>query len=163
MSPELSRDGEFAGYAALFDRRDEGGDIIRPGAFAASLMRRGARGVRMLWQHDPARPLGVWLHLREDSRGLFAHGRLALGTRFGREIAELLREGAVDGLSIGFRVRRASRDRVRRVRVLHSIDLWEISLVTFPMQPTARVRHVRARTAFPDHPSTIHPSAEETT
>ena len=142
MTLTLSRAGEFAGYASLFHVRDDGGDIVLPGAFSASLARRGARGVRMLWQHDPARPLGVWLALREDARGLFAHGRLALNTRQGREAAELMKMGALDGLSIGFRALRAARDRPRRARLLRAIDLWEISLVTFPMLPGARVRAV---------------------
>ena len=131
--------GEFSGYASLFNVRDEGGDIIAPGAFAASLARRGPRGVRMLWQHDAARPIGRWLELREDARGLFVRGRLALDTHAGREAAALLRAGALDGLSIGFRTLRAARDRARKARVVRRLDLWEISLVTFPMLPGARV------------------------
>ncbi len=145
----IARCGEFCGYASLFHVRDEGGDIVLPGAFAASLRRRGARGVRMLWQHDPARPLGVWLALREDARGLFVHGRLALNTRQGREAAELLRMGALDGLSIGFRTLRASHDRPRKARLLRAVDLWEISLVTFPMLSGARARPLPAVKAPP--------------
>ena len=143
MPIKLSRAGEFAGYASLFHVKDDGGDIILPGAFSASLKRCGARGVRMLWQHDPARPVGVWLSLKEDRRGLFVHGRLALATALGREVAELVRLGAVDGLSIGFRPRRASRCRWRKARLLHEVELWEISLVTFPMLRAARIRHVK--------------------
>ncbi len=143
-SIHLTRAGEFSGYASLFHVRDGGGDIIQPGAFAATLRRRAARGVRMLYQHDPARPIGVWLALREDARGLYAHGRLAMTSAAGREVAALLRAGALDGLSIGFRTLRASRDPLRKARLIHAVDLWEISLVTFPMLPGARVRHVKA-------------------
>jgi len=144
MRVTLSTSGEFSGYASLFHVRDGGGDIIKPGAFAATLRRRAARGVRMLYQHDPARPIGVWLALREDARGLYAHGRLAMTSAAGREVAALLRAGALDGLSIGFRTLRASRDPLRKARLIHAVDLWEISLVTFPMLPGARVRHVKA-------------------
>ncbi len=149
MSIQLIQTGEFAGYAAVFHRRDAGGDVILPGAFVRSLRRRGVRGIRMLWQHDPGQPLGVWRVIREDARGLFVHGRLALETRQGRDVAALLAQGAVDGLSIGFRPVRAMRDRVRRTRLLKEIDLWEISLVTFPMQPAARVLTVRNPVAGP--------------
>ncbi len=161
MTITLSRAGEFSGYASLFHVRDGGGDIILPGAFAASLARRGPRGVRMLWQHDPARPLGVWLAMREDERGLFVHGRLALATATGREAAELMRMGALDGLSIGFRTIRSRRDRSRRARLVMALDLWEISLVTFPMLSGARVRSIRSSpvTARPlSLPSTSTPT-----
>ena len=139
----LTRAGEFAGYASLFHVRDDSGDIVLPGAFRKSLARTGPRGVRLLWQHDPERPVGIWLTLKEDARGLFVHGRLALSTARGREVAELLRIGAVDGLSIGFRTVRASRDRYRKARLLHEVELWEISLVTFPMLRSARVHAVK--------------------
>ena len=130
-------DGHFTGYASLFGVPDLGRDTVAPGAFAASLARRGAHGVRMLWQHDPAEPIGSWLSLREDARGLRVAGRLNLAVQRAREIDALMREGALDGLSIGFRVVRASPERGGR-RLL-AVDLWEVSLVTFPLQPDARV------------------------
>ena len=149
MTLHITLSGEFAGYAALFNRKDAGGDIILPGAFARSLKARGVRGIRMLWQHDPGQPLGVWRLIREDARGLFVRGRLALDTRLGRDVAALLKQGAVDGLSIGFLPVRAVRDRARRARLLKEIDLWEISLVTFPMQPAARVMAARGHPGRP--------------
>ncbi len=153
MTLHITRTGEFAGYAALFHRRDAGGDIILPGAFARSLRRRGAAGVRMLWQHDPKRPLGVWRVIREDARGLYVRGRLVLDTALGRDVAALIAAGAVDGLSIGFRLVRFQRDRARRARLLKEIDLWEISLVTFPMQPAARLLARRGlETGWPPAP-----------
>ncbi len=143
MMRSIDGNGVFAGYASLFNVRDNGGDIVLPGAFARSLRRKGARGIRMLHQHDPAQPVGVWHEIREDDRGLFVRGRLALGTARGRELAELVRIGALDGLSIGFRTVVAGRDPARRARLLKAVDLWEISLVTFPMMPGARIGGLR--------------------
>jgi HK97 family phage prohead protease len=142
LVPELAGgpDGTIRGYASLFGVADLAGDRIEPGAFRASLARRGARRVRLLWQHDPARPIGVWTRLAEDRTGLFAEGRLALDTEGGREAFALIEAGAIDGLSIGFRTRRAVRERgAGALRRLTEIDLWEISVVTFPMQDGARL------------------------
>ena len=144
MPVHITDAGEFVGYASLFHVRDDAGDIVLPGAFRRSLARSGAGGVRMLWQHDVSRPIGVWREIREDSRGLFVRGQLALNTAAGREVAELVRVGAVDGLSIGFRTIRAAHDRLRRARLLRQVELWEISLVTFPMLRAARIRPLSA-------------------
>jgi HK97 family phage prohead protease len=148
--------GVFEGYASLFNVPDSAGDVVMPGAFAASLARRGRQGIRMLFQHDANQPVGTWLELREDARGLFVRGRLAAGVQHAEELGTLLRQGAIDGLSIGFRAVLATRDRLTRQRRLMKIDLWEISLVTFPMlegarvtalagAPTAPLRKVRSR------------------
>jgi uncharacterized protein len=130
-------DGRFSGYASLFGIPDLGRDVVMAGAFAASLARRGAAGVRLLFQHDPAEPIGRWLALREDGRGLFAEGQLNLAVQRGREIDALMRGGGLDGLSIGFRTLRAGRGAGGERRI-QQVDLWEISLVTFPLQPGAR-------------------------
>jgi hypothetical protein len=139
--------GTVEGYASLFGVADTGGDIVMAGAFARSLARRGATGVKMLWQHKAAEPIGVWTSLMEDARGLKAVGRLDLDVARAREALSLMKTGAVDGLSIGFRAQRADRDRKSGLRRLHEIDLWEISIVTFPMLPAARVDKVKRRTA----------------
>ena len=123
----------FAGYAAIFGRPDRGGDVVRAGAFAGSLRRR--RDVPLLWQHAPERPIGRIEYLKEDRRGLRVIGRLSAGAA-GREAAALLKEGAVRGLSFGYRVRRAEGEAPRE---LTELELIEISLVTLPMQPRARV------------------------
>jgi HK97 family phage prohead protease len=131
-------DGHFTGYASLFGVPDLGRDVVAPGAFAASLAARGVAGVRMLWQHDPAEPVGRWLSLREDGRGLLVAGQLNLSVQRARELDALLGAGGLDGLSIGFRTVRARPER-GGTRRLEAIDLWEISLVTFPLQTGARI------------------------
>jgi HK97 family phage prohead protease len=97
----------------------------------------------MLWQHDPGEPIGRWLSIEEDARGLRVRGKLNLAVTRAREIHALMKEGAVDGLSIGYRVERARHDRVSGLRRLERLDLWEISVVTFPMLPGARVSGVK--------------------
>ena len=131
--------GVFEGYASLFGVADLGKDVVMPGAFAASLARRRPSEIRMLWQHDAAQPIGRWLAIAEDRRGLRVRGKLNLAVERAREVYALLRDGAVDGLSIGFRVERARAERPTGLRRLEKLDLWEISIVTFPMLPGARV------------------------
>ena len=128
------------GYASRFGVRDQGGDTVLPGAFSAGLKRLAASGgrVRMLWQHDPAAPIGIWEELREDETGLWVRGRLLPDVARAREAAALLAAGAIEGLSIGYRVVRAEGDGKGR-RKLAEVELWEVSLVTFPMLPEARV------------------------
>ena len=128
----------FAGYAAIFDRVDRGGDIVRKGAFARAVKDGGGR-VPLLWQHEAGKPIGRIERLAEDERGLRVIGRLSPRSTAGREAAALLRDGAVAGLSFGYRV----RDSVAGTnRELTDLDLVEVSLVTFPMQPKARVHAV---------------------
>ena len=140
---EVDAAGLFEGYASLFGVADLGGDVVMAGAFRESLRKRGADRVKMLWQHDPAEPIGAWLTVEEDSRGLKVKGRLNLEVSRAREILALMREGQIDGLSIGFRTQRAVDDRRTGLRHLQKLDLWEISLVTFPMLPQARVTAVK--------------------
>jgi HK97 family phage prohead protease len=140
----IEPDGAFEGYASLFRIADLGKDVVEPGAFRDSLARRGAAGIKLLWQHDPTEPIGRWLELREDSRGLHVRGRLSLAVARAREIHALMRDGAIDGLSIGFRSERARTEPRSGLRRLEKVDLWEISLVTFPMLPQARVSAVKA-------------------
>lgn len=139
----VEADGSFTGYASRFGIVDLGRDLVLPGAFAESLTRRGARGIKMLFQHDPAEPIGVWLELREDGQGLYARGRILPEVERGREVLALMRAGALDGLSIGFRAVEGRTDPKSGVRRLSRVDLWEISVVTFPMLPEARVSSVK--------------------
>lgn len=136
--------GCFSGYASLFEREDLGRDVIAVGAFAESLRQKGAGGVKLLFQHDANQPIGIWTELREDARGLFAKGQLTDEVARAREVASLMRAGALDGLSIGFRALKARRDPRNGIRRIEKVDLWEISVVTFPMLPEARVSRVKA-------------------
>lgn len=136
----VTDDAVIEGYASLFGEVDQGGDVVGKGAYAASIKAMEARGqrVKMLWQHDPAQPIGVWHEVREDDRGLWVKGQLLDSTQKGREAAALVTAGAIDGLSIGYRTRRAGKTDKGR-RLLTELELWEVSLVTFPMLPSARV------------------------
>ena len=128
------------GYASLFDRPDQGGDVVQRGAYARCLgeLIRSGRTVKMLWQHDPREPIGVWDDVSEDDVGLYVRGRLLTDVTRAREAAALIEAGAIDGLSIGYKTRRAARDGSGR-RCLSELELWEVSLVTFPMLADARV------------------------
>ena len=150
----IAPDGTVEGYASLFGEIDQARDMVMPGAFEASLRRRGVRRVPMLFQHDPSEPIGVWLDLHEDARGLYARGRLIPEVVRARELLALLKAGTADGLSIGFRTVKGRLDPKSRIRKLEAIDLWEISIVTFPLLPGARVRAVK-EARFP-HGEALH-------
>lgn len=137
--------GEFEGYASLFGLMDLGHDVVLPGAFRHSLIERGTQGIRLLWQHDPHQPLGRWEEIAEDARGLYVRGQLDLQHPKAREAFGLMERGALDGLSIGYRTQIERKDPSTGLRNLEKIDLWEISLVTFPLLPQARVHGVRKR------------------
>jgi HK97 family phage prohead protease len=134
---------QFEGYASLFGVRDGAGDMVAPGAFAASLRRRGAGAVRMLYQHFAHSPIGVWETIAEDTRGLYVRGRLSTDIEQARDIRALLADGALNGLSIGFRTVRAARQAGGRM--LLQIDLLEISIVTFPLLAGSQVTAIGAR------------------
>ncbi len=136
----LTEGARIEGYASRFNEVDQGGDQVMPGAYAAALERLKTQGrrVKMLWQHDPSQPIGVWDDLREDATGLYVSGRILTETRQGGEAAALIAAGALDGLSIGYRTTKSARNDSGG-RQLLELDLWEVSLVTFPMLPTARV------------------------
>jgi len=138
-------DDEFEGYASLFGVPDGAGDVVAHGAFAASLRKRPPERVRMLYQHFAHEPLGVWETIREDACGLYVKGRLVLDVTRAREVRSLLRDGALNGLSIGFRTVRATRGASHRI--LNEIELWEISVVTFPLLAGSKVTAIGGDTA----------------
>jgi Escherichia/Staphylococcus phage prohead protease len=145
----IEPDGTVEGYASLFGEIDQARDMVMRGAFADTLRLRSVQRIPMLFQHDPAEPVGVWLELREDHRGLYARGRLIPDVTRARELLSLLRAGAIDGLSIGFRTVKGHIDPRSRVRRLVAVDLWEISIVTFPLLAGARVRAVKQASSPP--------------
>lgn len=138
-------DGTFEGYGSVFNITDRGGDIVAAGAFAETLAaaKTAGRLPAMLWQHNTREPIGIYSEMSEDAVGLRVKGRLALKTQRGAEAYELMKMGALTGLSIGYRVRDDSWDRVTGVRTIKKADLVEISPVTFPMNDASRVSAVK--------------------
>jgi HK97 family phage prohead protease len=141
-------DGAIEGYGSVFGVRDDYDDVIAAGAFVGSLAAHKSAGTMpaMLWQHDAGAPIGVWTEMAEDKKGLRVKGQLALDTVRGKEAHALLKLGALNGLSIGFVSKQWAYDRDSEVRTLTEIDLWEVSLVTFPANAKARVTNVKAAT-----------------
>lgn len=142
--------GTVEGYASVFNLVDQGGDIVLPGAFKQSIAewKRKKKPVPMLWQHHSGEPIGVWDELSEDNHGLKARGSLIMDVPKAIEARALIKGGAVSGLSIGFRTKEAEIDRATGARKLKKIELWEVSLVTFPMLPEAQVSGVKQSGAF---------------
>jgi HK97 family phage prohead protease len=144
---DITEEGTFKGYGSTFGGSpDAYGDIVVQGAFLSSISRGGRNksGVPMLWQHQSSQVPGVWTSLAEDKRGLKVEGKLALKTQLGSESYELMKLGGIKGLSIGYDVVTFETDAHRKVRYLKEVDLWEISLVTFPANTRARITSVKA-------------------
>lgn len=139
-------DGTVEGYGSVFGVRDNYDDMISKGAFLSTLNDHKAAGTMpaMLWQHDADKPIGIWTEMIEDEKGLRIKGRLAMETVKGKEAHALLKMGAINGLSIGFMSKEWAYDRETEVRTLTAIDLWEVSLVTFPANEKARVTNVKS-------------------
>ncbi len=142
----VNADGTVEGYGSVFGVRDNYDDVIAKGAFINSLKEHKAAGTMpaMLWQHDADKPIGVWTEMVEDENGLRIKGQLAMETVKGKEAHALLKMGAINGLSIGFMAKEWAYDRETEVRTLTAIDLWEVSLVTFPANEKARVTNVKS-------------------
>lgn len=140
----LTDEGVIEGYASIFSNVDQGGDKIMPGAFVDSLAksRQSGRTVKMLWNHDPSQPIGIWEDLAEDGKGLRGRGRLVMEVPKAREAHALMKAGAIGGLSIGYRTIKAEPDG--NVRLLKQVDLFEVSPVTFPMNDRAKISSVKS-------------------
>ncbi|GHS92928.1 peptidase U35 [Alphaproteobacteria bacterium] len=136
---DIAADGAFEGYASVFDTVDAQQERMARGAFGQTLARykQEKQWPKMLWQHDPKTPIGLWDDMVEDAYGLFVRGRLLLDLHKGREAYALLKSGVVDGLSIGYLTKQAHKEA--NVRVLDQVDLFEVSLVTFMANPLAKV------------------------
>jgi HK97 family phage prohead protease len=141
----IETDGSFSGYASVFGVIDSQGEEVAPGAFDASLKswQQSGKMPKLLWQHDCRKPIGMWREIREDTHGLFVKGQLLLDIAQGREAYSLLKNGIVDGLSIGFLTVRARRSGSSQNRILEEIALHEISLVTFAANQHAKVDRVK--------------------
>jgi Escherichia/Staphylococcus phage prohead protease len=151
---KLDKDtGKFSGYGSVFGTKDSYGDVVEPGAFAASLKAWRGKGQMpaLLWQHQMGEPIGKWTEMAEDDRGLYVEGQLALKTTRGAEAHELLKMDALRGLSIGYAIPKdgGAWDPQAKVFRLKQVDLWEVSLVTFPANEDAQVEAVKSAIASP--------------
>lgn len=138
-------EGQFTGHAVIFDERNAHNEMVQRGAFKRSLAEHKAAGTRplMLWSHNQSEIIGVWTSISEDATGLAVSGKIVTSTTRGREAYDLLRAGALNGLSIGFRSRGDKR-AANGVRILTDIDLAEISIVGLPSAGRARITSVRS-------------------
>jgi len=153
---DIQESGIFTGYGSTFGGKpDSYGDIIAPGAFSDSITKngRGGMGIAMLYQHDHTQPIGVWTSIAQDKKGLVMEGQLALKTQRGAETYELMKMGALKGLSIGFDMPRGEDGKIdpdaieinekNKTALLKRINLWEVSPVTFAANTRARVTGVK--------------------
>lgn len=134
--------GEFEGYGSTFGGEpDSVGDIVVAGAYGDSLKEHQRRGTmpKMFWQHDSHQPIGKWIDAREDDHGLLMKGRLNMKVQQGREAYELLKAGDIDGLSIGYRIKKHTEDKDRGVWLLEKLDLFEVSVVSIGANQNATV------------------------
>lgn len=142
----ISEDGTFSGYGSVFNVEDRVGDIVAPGAFEKSLEEWAKKGrlPALLWMHDSSQPIGIYTEMREDAHGLYVEGKLLKGeVKQAAEAYALLKAKAIGGLSIGYRVKREEWDNDTFIRTLKEVELWEVSLVTFPANPDAQVSTVK--------------------
>ncbi len=137
----LSNEGYFSGYASVFNVADQHKDIILSGAFEKTL--KSKKDIKLLWQHNFSEPIGIIEEIYEDAIGLFIKAKLLLDVQKGKESYSLMKSGAVDGLSIGFSVIESHYDAKTKCRILSEIELWEVSLVTFPANEEATISEIK--------------------
>lgn len=138
----IAEDGHFSGYASVFHNIDGDKDMMMNGAFEKTLS-RNVRDIKFLWQHKMDEPIGFFTSIKEDEKGLYVEGQILLDLQRGREAYTLVKSGAIEGLSIGFTPSNYTIDPETGVRILREVALWEISLVTFPANQEAGVRHMK--------------------
>lgn len=144
----INADGTLEGYGSVFGVKDSYADVIDKGAFVKSIAtHKSAKSMpALLWQHDSSQPIGIWTEMNEDDNGLMLKGKLAMDTVKGKEAHALLKMGAINGLSIGFMTKQYNYDEKTEIRTLTEVELWEVSLVTFPANTKARVTQVKSDT-----------------
>ena len=150
----LARDGTFSGYASVFDVLDNHNDIIKKGAFRSTL-KKGTGRIKLLWQHKQDEPIGTFSRIFEDEMGLYVEGKLLLGLQRGKEAYSMLKQGIVSGLSIGYSPLHYDVDQQSGARILTDIELWEVSLVTFPANEAAGVTVVKSMAEKPATPTEL--------
>lgn len=140
----IDDEGSFSGYASIFDVVDSQKDVIMDGAFNRTLKERGPVNVKLLWQHQMNNPIGYFTSMKEDALGLYVEGKLLMDIQQGKEAYELLKSGSINGLSIGYSVVESYMDFEKGIRYIHDLDLWEVSVVTFPANEHAGVTNVKS-------------------
>jgi len=140
----LDEAGRFSGYASIFNIEDSCKDIILPNAFKETLKQKNLKkSIKLLWQHSPKEPIGYFDIIKEDNVGLYVEGKILLDVEKGKEAYSLIKSGAVSGLSIGYNVKKANFDKDKGVRIISEIDLWEISVVTFPANEYSNITYCK--------------------
>ncbi len=132
----------FTGYASVFDYTDSQMDVVKKGAFQQSIINR--KNVKMLWQHDAHQPIGLYPVMQEDGKGLYVEGQICLDAAKGKECYALMKQGAIDSLSIGFMTKDYEIDKKTGIRAIKAVDLYEISPVTFPANDMAMIDNVKS-------------------
>tara|TARA_R110000868_G_scaffold332147_2_gene593192 strand:- start:1709 stop:2383 length:675 start_codon:yes stop_codon:yes gene_type:complete len=146
----LSEEGVFEGYGSTFGNVDSYDDIVAPGAFKATLreFKKANKMPAMLWQHKSDEPIGVWTSMKEDDSGLYVAGQLAVKTPQGATAYELMKLGAVGGMSIGYKTKQSIWDDKKKIRTLTELELMEVSVVTFPANTSAMIASVKGQEAI---------------
>lgn len=138
--------GKFCGYASVFNVEDSYRDTIIPGAFKNTLRSKNIKSdIKLLWQHAQNKPIGYFDVIKEDAIGLYVEGRIMLDIQQGLEAYNLIKNKAVSGLSIGYSVKNADYNKTRNSRILKEIDLFEISIVTFPANEYANITFCKSK------------------
>lgn len=136
--------GIIKGYASVFGNKDSYGDVVQPTAFT-NLAQKGIKSVKMLWQHNMKEPIGVWQSYRVDSTGLYLEGKISNVVQRGKEAIDLIKLGAIDGLSIGYYTLKETWDNVSKTLYLDEVDLIETSIVTMPANTLARISEIKSK------------------
>ncbi len=147
---------KFSGYANTFNHKDRVGDITMPGAFTKSLLDHAKAGTKpvMLYQHDHTRPIGVWEKIVEDQNGLYVEGKLTQGVKDADEAYRLLKDGAINSMSIGYATVKEHYDRDEKANMLEEVKLFEISLVSIPANEQSLVIDVKSDPEAKQHNKT---------
>ena len=146
----ISENGEFSGYGSVFGVKDSYGDIVVKGAFEKSL---NSKTPALLWQHKSDEPIGVWTKAVEDENGLYVEGKLLVDDdELAKRAYAHLKAGSITGMSIGYALNDYEYDKEKEAFILKDIDLWEISLVTFPANEDARISDVKHSLALGEAP-----------
>ncbi|MDP2193808.1 MAG: HK97 family phage prohead protease [Alphaproteobacteria bacterium] len=156
----INDDGTFEGYASVFNYTDHHGDCVEKGAFAKSITKLTPKKLKMLWQHNQEKPIGVWESVYEDDYGLYVKGRLLLDVEQAREAYSFLKAGVIEGLSIGYMPVQHFYDPQKKATILKEVDLLEISLVTFGANDQARVTNVKKTNSIAERLNNIKAALE---